>query len=68
MIEKNLDTKADLGGVLLKISVEKDGKVDNVERVVSFMKMDPWVYAIGSTLLAVICGLGIGLIFGGIKH
>jgi len=68
VVEKKLDTKADLGGITLKVSVEKDGKVDSVERAISFMKMDPWVYAVGSTLLAVICGLGIGLIFGGIKH
>ena len=52
----------------LKVTVEKEGEVDNVERVISFMSMDPWAYAIGATLLAVICGLGIGLIFGGTKH
>ncbi|ODS38181.1 MAG: hypothetical protein A7316_00340 [Candidatus Altiarchaeales archaeon WOR_SM1_86-2] len=68
VVEKDLSTKADLGGVTLKVTVEKDGKVDGVERVISFMGVDPWVYAVGSTLLAVICGLGIGLIFGGIKH
>lgn len=68
VVEKDLVTKADLGGITLKITVEKEGRVDNISRVISFMSVDPWVYAIGSTLLAVICGLGIGLIFGGIKH
>lgn len=67
-VEKKIDTKADLGGVTLKVHVEKEGKSDKVSHAISFMKINPWIYAVGSTLLAVICGLGIGLIFGGTKH
>jgi len=68
VVEKNLATKADLGGVTIKVGVEKDDRTDSVSRVISFMSIDPWIYAVGSTLFAVICGLGIGMIFGGIKH
>ena len=68
VIEKKVDTKANLGGVIIKVIVEKDNKVDTVHRVISFMGMNPWVYAIGATLFAVMCGLGIGMIFGGVKH
>ena len=68
VVSKTINTKAELGGISLKVTVEKNGECDTVERAISFMIMNPWVYAIGATLFVVICGLGIGLIFGGVKH
>ncbi len=64
IVKQKIETQAKWGGVTNKIKVSKEGKSDEVTRVVTFMKFSPYFYAIGVTICAILAGLVIGTIFG----
>ncbi|MEE8401474.1 MAG: hypothetical protein V3R86_04915 [Candidatus Hydrothermarchaeaceae archaeon] len=68
MIKTKLDTEADIGGITLTLTVEKDNKIDTVTQVVSFMRYNVFLYAIIVTLGAMAIGAGVGIAFGGVSH
>lgn len=68
LIKTNLDTEADIGGVTLILTVEKDNKIDTVTQVISFMRYNAVLYAIIVTLGAMAIGAGVGIAFGGAFH
>ncbi|RLI95387.1 MAG: hypothetical protein DRO90_00425 [Candidatus Altiarchaeales archaeon] len=64
VIERNIETEAAFGGITLQIFIKRDGNVDVIERVVTFIDFNPLAYAIIITFLSAIFGLIIGFIFG----
>lgn len=68
LIKTKLDSKADIGGATLTITVEKDNKIDKVTQVISFMKYSVILYAILVTLGAITVGAAVGIAFGGVSH
>lgn len=64
IVKLKIDSNAKWGGVTNKITVSKDGKVDEITRVVTFMEFNPYIYAIGVTIFAILAGVIIGTVFG----
>ena len=64
IITQKIETRATWGGITNKIKVSKEGKSDEITRVVTFMKFSPYLYAIGITFCAIFAGLAVGTIFG----